>query len=93
MYLVSVTGITGARDKLPADLESFVARVRKTASKPLCVGFGISTPQQASRVARIADGVIVGSQIIQYMEADESMIKVVDFARELRRALDHPGRI
>ena len=93
VYLVSVTGITGTRDRLPADLEAFVARVRKTASKPLCVGFGISTPEQASRVARIAEGVIVGSQVIQYMEADESMVEVADFARELRRALDQPGRI
>jgi len=93
VYLVSVTGITGVRDRLPADLEVFVASVRKVATRPLCVGFGISTPDQASRVARIADGVIVGSQIIKYMEADESMIKVSDFTRELRRALDQPGGI
>ena len=93
IYLVSVTGVTGARDRLPADLEAFVARVRKVATKPLCVGFGISTPEQARRVAQIADGVIVGSRIIQYMEADEPMVAVADFARELRRALDRPGRI
>jgi len=93
IYLVSVTGVTGARDRLPADLEAFVARVRKVATKPLCVGFGISTPEQASWVAQIADGVIVGSRIIQYMEADESMVAVADFARELRCALDRPGRI
>ena len=90
IYLVSVTGITGARDRLPADLETFVAGVRKVVNKPLCVGFGISTPEQASRVARIAEGVIVGSRIIQYMEADESMVEVADFARELRCALDEP---
>ena len=88
IYLVSVTGITGARDRLPADLEAFVARVRKVSTKPLCVGFGIATPEQAKRVARIADGVIVGSRIVQLMEADESMVKVADFAAELRRALD-----
>ena len=93
IYLVSVTGVTGARDRLPADLEAFVARVRKVATKPLCVGFGISTPEQASWVAQIADGVIVGSRIIQYMEADESMVAVADFVRELRCALDRPGRI
>jgi len=93
IYLVSVTGVTGARDRLPADLEAFVARVRKVATKPLCVGFGISTPEQASWVAQIADGVIVGSRIIQYMEADESMVAVADFARELRCALDRPSRI
>ncbi|MBA7708950.1 Tryptophan synthase alpha chain [subsurface metagenome] len=88
IYLVSVTGVTGARDSLPADLEAFVARVRQVVTQPLCVGFGISTPEQARQVARISDGVIVGSRIIQLMEADESMVEVVDFARELRRALD-----
>jgi len=93
IYLVSVTGVTGARDRLPADLEAFSARVRKIATQPLCVGFGISTPEQASWVARIADGVIVGSRIIQYMEADEPMVKVANFARELRHALDQPGKI
>jgi len=93
IYLVSVTGVTGARDSLPTDLEAFVARVRQVVTQPLCVGFGISTPEQARQVARISDGVIVGSRIIQLMEADESMVDVVDFARELRCALDRPGRV
>ena len=93
VYLVSVTGVTGARDRLPADLEAFVGRVRKVATQPLCVGFGISTPEQAMHAAEIADGVIVGSRIIQLMEADESMVEVVDFTRELRCALDRPGRV
>jgi tryptophan synthase alpha chain len=87
IYLVSVTGVTGARDRLPADLEAFVARVRKTARQPLCVGFGISTPQQAKQVAAIADGVIVGSRIIQLME-DGDMGKVGEFVKGLREALD-----
>ncbi|MFC1921151.1 tryptophan synthase subunit alpha [Chloroflexota bacterium] len=92
VYLVSVTGITGARDILPADLEVFVNNVRKKTDKPLCVGFGISTPEQAGQVARIADGVIVGSRIIQLMEADESLKQVTEFAAELRRALDRADR-
>ena len=90
IYLVSVTGVTGVRDNLPSGLETFITRVRKVATQPLCVGFGISTPEQASQVARIANGVIVGSRIIQLMEADESMVDVADFARELRHALDRP---
>ena len=65
-----------------------MTRVRKMVTQPLCVGFGISTPEQARQVARVADGVIVGSRIIQLMEADESMVAVQDFARELRDALD-----
>lgn len=89
IYLVSVTGVTGARDTLPADLEAFVARVRRVASQPLGVGFGISTPEQAKRVARIADGVIVGSRLIQLMETEDNFIPPVgDFIRELRQALD-----
>ncbi len=88
IYLVSVTGVTGARDRLPADLEAFVGRVRQVATQPLCVGFGISTPEQASRVARIADGVIVGSRIVQYMEADDSLLSVGNFIKGLRHVLD-----
>jgi tryptophan synthase alpha chain len=86
IYLVSVTGVTGARNRLPADLEAFVNRVRKTTRQPLCVGFGISTPQQAKQIATIADGVIVGSRIIQLME-DGDMGKVGEFIKELREAL------
>ena len=92
IYLVSVTGVTGARDRLPADLEAFVAGVRQVAKQPLCVGFGISTPEQAGRVARIADGVIVGSRLIQLMEAGDNFISPVsNFIRGLRHALDEPA--
>jgi tryptophan synthase alpha chain len=87
IYLVSVTGVTGARDRLPADLEVFVSRVKEKVSQPLCVGFGISTPSQAKRVARLADGVIVGSRVIQLME-DEDMNQLGEFIRGLRQALD-----
>jgi len=89
IYLVSLTGVTGARHKLSSGLGAFVAKVRKVASQPLCVGFGVSTPEQAKQVARIADGVIVGSKIIQLMESkDKSLTAVHDFTRELRIALD-----
>jgi tryptophan synthase alpha chain len=89
IYLVSVTGVTGARDRLPEDLETFVARVRKVAAQPLCVGFGIATPEQAGRVARIADGVIVGSRLIQIMETEDNFIVPVgNFIKGLRQALD-----
>jgi len=89
IYLVSVTGLTGVRDRLPPDLEGFVLRVRKIAKQPLCVGFGISTPEQAKQVAKVADGVIVGSRIVQLMEAgNESMVLLQDFMRKLKSALD-----
>jgi len=93
IYLVSVAGVTGARENLPSNLETFVAKVRKVATQPLCIGFGISTPEQARQVAQIADGVIVGSRIIQFMETDESMVSVADFTRELRCALNRPDGI
>jgi len=88
IYLVSVTGVTGARDSLPTDLEAFVARVRQVVTQPLCVGFGISTPEQARQVARISDGVIVGSRIIQLMKTDDSLLSVGNFIKGLRHVLD-----
>jgi len=89
IYLVTVTGLTGVRDRLPANLEAFVARVRKITKQPLCVGFGISTSEQARQVAKIADGVIIGSRIIQLMEAgSESLILLQDFIKEIRSAID-----
>jgi len=89
IYLVSVTGVTGARERLPTDLEAFVNRVRKIAAQPLCVGFGISTPEQAGQIAHIADGVIVGSRIIQLMESgDDFTAPVGSFIKGLRAALD-----
>ncbi len=92
IYLVSVTGVTGAREGLPADLAEFVARVRQVSSKPLCVGFGISTPEQAAQVGRIADGVIVGSRLIQLMETEDNFMPSVSrFIQGLRQALDGLG--
>jgi len=88
IYLVSVTGVTGARDRLPADLAAFVTRVRKVATQPLCVGFGISTPEQASQIARIADGVIVGSRIIQLMEIGDDFTSLAKLVRGLRDSIN-----
>jgi len=87
IYLVSLTGVTGARDKLPEELEGFVARVREKTEKPLCVGFGVSTPEQARRIANVADGVIVGSRIIQLLDEDKSLKNVCSFIKGLRDAL------
>jgi tryptophan synthase alpha chain len=87
IYLVSLTGVTGARDRLPAGLESFVGSVRKRSEKPLCVGFGISTPEQAKRVAKVADGVIVGSRIVQLLSKDRSVRNACSFVKCLREGL------
>jgi tryptophan synthase alpha chain len=92
VYLVSLVGVTGARDALPPDLVEFVGRVRKATETPLAVGFGISTPAQARRVGELADGVVVGSAILRLVE-DETAVKqparkVEDFVRSLRRGLE-----
>ena len=88
IYMVSLTGVTGARDSLPPGLESFVQRVRGKASQPLCVGFGIATPAQAKRVGAAADGVIVGSRLIQLIDEDATLSSLKAFISSLRKALD-----
>jgi tryptophan synthase alpha chain len=89
IYLVSLRGVTGARQALPTDLESLVARLRGKTSKPICVGFGISTPEQARQVARVADGVIVGSRILELVESSERPTQVAaSFMQQLRDAID-----
>jgi tryptophan synthase alpha chain len=64
LYFVSVTGVTGARTTLPADLGEKVAAVRRESPVPVVVGFGVGTPAQARAVGRLADGVVVGSAIV-----------------------------
>jgi tryptophan synthase alpha subunit len=68
VYLVSVTGVTGARDALPSDLVDFVARVRAAIDLPLGVGFGISSPAQVASVGELCDAAIVGSAVISTVE-------------------------
>lgn len=87
IYLVSLTGVTGARKDLPADLEGFVGRVRKKTVLPLCVGFGIATPEQARRAAGVADGVIVGSRLIQLLD-EYPYHQLNELVAGLRKALD-----
>jgi tryptophan synthase alpha chain len=69
LYFVSVLGVTGARDQLPAELPELVARVRRVTSLPIGVGFGVQTPVQAGWVASFADAVIVGSAIVRQIES------------------------
>jgi tryptophan synthase alpha chain len=88
IYMVSLTGVTGARDNMKLDIDNFIADVRKATDKPLCVGFGISTPEQAKEVSQIADGVIIGSQIIKLMEKDDNFASVGKFIKECRQAMD-----
>ncbi len=68
IYYLSITGITGERDKLPADLEQNVKQLKGATECPVCVGFGISKPQHVAQLARIADGAIVGSAVVRRMQ-------------------------
>jgi len=92
IYLVSVTGVTGARQTLPSGLEDFVQRVREKTRQPLCIGFGVSTPEQAKRAARVGDGIIVGSRLIQLIEEDTTLASLKAFTMSLRQTLDSDKR-
>lgn len=88
IYLVSLTGVTGARKTLSPELKSFVGRVRDKARQPLCIGFGISTPEHAVRAASYADGVIIGSRLIELIEADGTLNSLKAYISSVRQALD-----
>lgn len=91
LYLVSVTGITGARDRLPADGIAHLRRARRAAGGvPVAIGFGISRPEHVQELASEADGLIIGSALIQHGEAsgfDEEALS--GFVHVLREAI--PG--
>jgi tryptophan synthase alpha chain len=88
IYLVSVTGITGERKSLAEGLGDLIAQVREHTSAPVCVGFGISTPEQAKQVGALADGVIVGSACVKAIGGSEKPVEVArEFAKRFRDAL------
>lgn len=89
VYYISRTGVTGARSTLREELQAEVEALRRAASVPVLVGFGISTPEQASAVARMADGVVVGSALIEVIR-DRGVEAVEPFIASLRRGMDHP---
>lgn len=86
VYLISRLGVTGAKDSLAVDLPETIARLRSATSLPICVGFGISTADQAADVARMADGVVVGSALVSL--AETSVDAALTLVRDLRAGLD-----
>lgn len=86
VYLISRLGVTGVRDSLPPELPGVVARLRAATTLPICVGFGISRPEQARAVAALADGVVVGSAIVR--AAGQGVDEAVKLARALRDGID-----
>ena len=95
VYLVTVTGVTGARTKLPSGLNAWIKNIRRRSSLPVAVGFGISGPEAARSVAKVADGVIVGSAIItMFKNGDRPTAQVeraTSFLRSLQQAVRRPG--
>jgi tryptophan synthase alpha chain len=89
VYYLSVSGITGERRALPADLQENVAQLKRATGRPVCVGFGVSAPEHVRQLAEVADGAIVGSAIVRQMkqhagEGPEMIAKSVgDYCGEL----------
>jgi tryptophan synthase alpha chain len=92
IYLVSVTGVTGARTSISEGLGELIARVREHTSAPVCVGFGISTPEQARQVGALADGVIVGSACVKAIGGSEKPVEAAkEFAGSFHEVLKSKG--
>jgi tryptophan synthase alpha chain len=85
IYVVSLTGITGARTELPVDLSTMIERIRQKTNTPLVLGFGISTPEHARSMNGLVDGFIVGSALVR--AGEKSVETVRTLTRTLRQAL------
>ena len=89
LYIVSSLGVTGTRSEIKTDLASIVDVVRANTKTPCAIGFGISTPEQANKMASIADGVIVGSAIIKLLEQNgkEAPKKIGSYVKAMKGSL------
>lgn len=89
LYIVSSLGVTGTRREINTDLESIVEVVRQNTDIPCAIGFGISTPQQAARMAGIADGAIVGSAVVKLIEkyGKEAPVYVGEYVKSMKDAM------
>ncbi len=95
VYAVSMTGVTGARTASLADASDLVEQVRAATDTPVYVGFGVSTPETAAEIARAADGVIIGSRLMQLAgdgPARGAVARVADFLASVRHELDALAR-
>lgn len=92
LYYVSLAGVTSAREAIAEGLEQAVGRIRKISDVPVCVGFGVSTPEHARRIGSFADGVVVGSALVDRIEAAASPDEAVEAAAAFVSALKAPLR-
>jgi tryptophan synthase alpha chain len=86
LYLVTLTGTTGARSDLSPALAGLVERARRVTDLPLYAGFGISTPEHARAAAALADGIVVGSRAVEV--AEEGPVALEAYVRSLRKSID-----
>lgn len=89
LYIVSSLGVTGTRSEIKTDLESIVKVVRQNTEIPCAIGFGISTPEQAAKMAGIADGAIVGSAIVKLIEkyGKDAPVHVGEYVKRMKEAV------
>jgi len=89
IYLVSSMGVTGMRSEITTDLASITAAIKSVSSTPIAIGFGIHTPQQATQMARIADGVIVGSALVKLAAqyGTEASPHIYSYVKEMKEAV------
>ena len=90
LYVVSSMGVTGVRSEIKTDLVSILSSVREASDVPAAVGFGINTPEQAAKVAKIADGVIVGSAIVKIVAryGDQAGPYIYEYVKSMKEALN-----
>ena len=88
VYAVATMGVTGERGDLGPDAAKVVERVRACTDTPVCVGVGVSTPEQAAEVCQSADGVVVGSALVRRLLEGEGPEGAAAFVSSLRRAID-----
>ena len=88
VYAVARMGVTGERAELGDEARHVVERIRRHTDMPVCVGVGVSTPEQAAEVCEVADGVVVGSALVRRLLADGGPEAAAEFVGSLRRAID-----
>lgn len=94
IYVVSSMGVTGVRSSISTDLDSIIAEIRKVTDTPCAIGFGISTPEQAEKMAGIADGAIVGSAIVRIVEKHGENAKdaLVEYVASMKAAVEKAAK-
>lgn len=90
IYLVSSMGVTGVRSEIKTDLESIIKEIRKYTDTKIAIGFGISNPETAAKMAKISDGVIIGSAIVRIVEKylDNAADYIYDFCKSIVDAIN-----